>query len=251
MMSHEDKNTNPPTIEEVIAACNPGVSSEVRTSLKLKLHSSFPKDEALLGAIRFLEDTDYDFDALYEFLNVPIDLSIKKAPSSSNFKQALAIAASIILILGIVWSVFYKNSVEKEIAEAAFYEPGPPVFATIGGEKDFHEMMSAYRMQDAEAGLKFYHKLIKKGPQNDTLNYFGGWLYFINKQPDSAAIHFGITEKMIKGNYYYKAQFMEAISFYLDKQKSLSKQLFERIKIEKSSPYQKDAIHLLTEPNLW
>ena len=106
-------------------------------------------------------------------------------------------------------------------------------------------------MQDVKAGLTFYYKLIKKEPLNDTLHYFGGWLFFINKQRDSAAEHFEMAAKTIKGNYHYKAQYMAAISLYLNKQKSLSKELFEKIKLDKTSPYQRDAIHLLSDPKLW
>ncbi|GAA3960301.1 tetratricopeptide repeat protein [Mucilaginibacter dorajii] len=244
------ENTNSPTIEEVIAACKPGVAAEVRASLKTKLHNSFSEDDALQGAIKFLEDSDYDFDALYEFLDMPIGLSAKKVTSRFNYKHVLTVAASVILMIG-VWWIFYKKNTESEIRRNVFHEPGLPVFATIEGKKDFHELMSAYRMQDVKTGLKFYYKLIKKEPQNDTLHYWGGWLFFIDKQPDSAVVHFENAVKTINGKYYYKAQYMEAISLYLNKQKSLSKELFKKIKLDKSSPYQKDAIHLLSEPNLW
>jgi hypothetical protein len=247
----ESKNNHSLTFDDVIAASKPGVSLDVRESVKRKLENTFSNDEALEGVIKFLKNHNYNFDELYQFLDLAVDLSDTKAPRKINYRFVIATAASIVLVIGIVWLLLYKNKSNKEMTAAVFYEPGLPVFAAANGKKDFQELMSAYRMGDTKTGLDFYNRLIKKDVANDTLHYFGGWLFFMNKQPHLAMNDFKIAANTLNGSYRYKAEYMQAISCYIAGQKTESKQLFEKIQRDKLSPYQKDAKLLLSKSGFW
>ena len=252
-MSLENQHTTFPTLEEIIAASKPGVSAEHRASIKNKLAGYIPAGEALAGAVKFLEDHNYDFDALYQFLEDPIILSNskKKYPTTISFKKMSVAAAILILLTTSVWFYINRESPKKIMTKAIFHEPGLPVFASVQGNKEFHELMSAYKMQDTKTGLRYYYVLISKEPMNDTLNYFGGWLFYLNDQPDSAVLTFKKVTETKSETYQQKAQYMQAICLYLKGEKTESKLLFENIIQDKTNSYREKVVQLLADKRLW
>lgn len=252
-MSLENKHINHPTLEEIMAAAKPGFSMEERAVLKKRLELYTPSDEVLSGAVKFLQDHDYDFDALYNFIEKPVNLSIMQKQHSKiiSFKK-LAVAASILFVSVLaIWFSFFNNQSQKIISKAIINEPGLPVFASVQGNKEFHELMSAFRMKDAAGGLNYYRSMLKKEPLNDTLNYFGGWLYYMNHQPDSAALAFKKVNQATSQMYQQKADYMLAICLYLGNKKTEARQYFENIIKEDSNPYKENALKLLLEKKLW
>jgi len=247
------KNTakSDPTFEDIIAACQPGCSLELRRSLIIQLKNCVPQDDAMKGVIDFLQDHNYDFDTLYDFLNLGDELPTTRQDTSIRRFFSYSILAALLLIAGTSSYLFYQNRPAQKIASSVFYEPGLPVFATLDGDKDFHELMSAYRTLDIGTGLKYYRALIVRNPSNDTLHYFGGWLYFKNKQADSAALSFSKIAAFPGSIYRNKAQYMQAISLYVNGDTKASKLQFEKISQDNRSEYQQDAIRLIANQNLW
>ena len=252
-MSLENQHIINPTLEEIMAAASPGFSMEDRAALKKRLELFTPADEVLTGAVKFLQDHDYDFDVLYNFIEKPVNLSITQKQHSKviNFKN-LAVAASILFVSVLaIWFSFFNDQSEKIISKAIINEPGLPVFASVQGNKEFHELMSAFRMKDAATGLNYYRSLNKKEPLNDTLNYFGGWLFYMNHQMDSAEIGFEKVTQVTSEIYQHKAKYMLAICLYLNKKKTESQKLLENIMKDSSNPYKENASQLLSERKLW
>ena len=252
-MSLENQHIINPTLEEIMAAASPGFPMEERAALKKRLELYTPSDEVLSGAVKFLQDHDYDFDALYNFTEKPINLSVTQKQHSKiiNFKK-LAVAASILFVSVLaIWFSFFNNQSEKIINKAIINEPGLPVFASVQGNKEFHELMSAFRMKDAAGGLNYYRSLLKKEPLNDTLNYFGGWLYYMNHQPDSAILAFEKVNQVASEIYEQKADYMLAICLYLNNKKTEARQHFENIVKDNSNPYKENALKLLSKKKLW
>lgn len=252
-MTPEHKHTVYPTLEEIMAASKPGVAAEQRASIKEKLAGYIPADESLAGAIRFLEDHHYDFDALHNFLEKPADFSTSKIKSSPVIliRRFSVAAACLVILSGAVWYYLNRETPAKIIAKSVFHEPGLPVFASVQGNKEFHELMSAYKMQDAKTGLVYYYALISKEPANDTLNYFGGWLFYMNGQPDSAALNFNKVTEIKSEIYQQKAQYMLAVCLYLKGEKTKSKLIFENIIQDKTNPYMEKVLQLLANKRLW
>lgn len=251
-MSLEKQHTCP-SLEEIIAAAKPEASAEIRTAIKTRLKYCVDSDEVLAGAIKFLEDHNYDFDALHQFLAMPVTFfnNTKKSSEIINIKKFSVAAAIFIILGGVGWFYFFRQTPAKIVSNSVIYEPGLPVFASIQGNREFHELMSAFRMKDAKTGLSHYHSLIRKELLNDTLMYFGGWLYFLNDQEDSAALNFKKVTEIKSGIFQNKAQYMQAICLYLSNKKDESKQIFENIKRDKTNPYREKAISLLLNKKLW
>ncbi|MBL0202198.1 MAG: hypothetical protein IPP81_19180 [Chitinophagaceae bacterium] len=153
-MTPEHQHTAHPTLEEIMAASKPGIAAEQRASIKEKLAGYIPADESLAGAIRFLEDHQYDFDALHDFLETPAVFSTLKIKSTHGItvRRFTVAAACLVILSGAAWYYLNRETPAKIIAKSVFHEPGLPVFASMQGNKEFHELMSAYKMQDPEIG---------------------------------------------------------------------------------------------------
>jgi predicted Zn-dependent protease len=111
--------------------------------------------------------------------------------------------------------------------------------------------MSAYRLQDTKTGLTYFHKLLLQQPMNDTLNYFGGWLYYQNNMMDSAVLNFKKVEEMKSSHYQYKATYMKAVCLYLNGNKAESIAAFELIHHNKSGDYYIKSAKVLADKRLW
>ena len=248
----ENKKNIQPTLEEIIIASKPDATDDYRAYIKSRLKGFETTDTALAGAILFLETHKYDFDALNAFLDLQFEFhkNQKKIPviQSVNF---LTVAAIFLLFIGIGWFYNYNTYSERIITKSIIYEPGLPVFASISGNNEFHELMSAYRMQDTKTGFRYFHELIFKEPSNDTLNYFGGWLYYLNKQTDSAAISFKKVVELKSEAYQQKASFMLAICLYMNSKKAESKLVFQNISQDKTSTYKDSAANIIANKRLW
>lgn len=242
-----------PTLEEILAAAEPGASEQIRASVKQRLQAYLPQDEALDGAIRFLQDHAFDFDALHDFLAVSFKHSAarpKQMKRKSN-SSALLIAASTLLVVFSSWYYLVRFKPDQTMAGAAIYEPGLPVYAGVGDSKAFNEMMSAYRSGDAAVGLPLFRELLKTEANNDTLTYFGGWLYYLKGQTDSAAKLFGSVSASHSSTYADEAGYMQAISVYLNGQRSYARQLLQLIADDEKNKFAMQAKQALESVKHW
>ena len=241
-----------PSLEEILAAARPDASPALRAEIKERIRQYLPANEALDGAIRFLQDHHYDFDALHAFLHTPLPGARAKVGGiQQRTGRVMAMAA---VLAGIIWTSWYlvtRYQPNQQVADAAFYEPGLPVYAGIGGQKRFQEMMSAYRGGEIAEGLGLYRQLAGVPPVNDTLQYFGAWLYYQNKQSDSAALLFEQAASISGGVYREKAEYMQAISLYLAGRRSHARLVLEQVATQPAHAFKHDAHRLLQQVTHW
>lgn len=251
-MSADQSYSNCPSLEEILAAAEPGAPQDLRDAVRQRLQQYLPQDEALDGAIRFLQDHDYDFDALHEFLEAPF--SGTRSHTRTVRLQPAKLLGMAAIVAGIVlasWYYITQFQPNRQLAAAAFYEPGLPVYAGIGQQKMFQEMMSAYRGGETEEGLRLYRQLATKQPLNDTLQYFGGWLYYQCQQPDSAAMLFQQVTALSSEAFGYKAEYMQAISLYLCGKRSQARLQLEQIAARPNHAFAISAQRMLQEISHW
>ena len=241
------------TLEEIIKASKPGGTLKQRRLVKDKIiQSSYDNNnEAIKGAIRFLEDHNYDFDELHQFLKMPLVLNFNRNRVKNKIhSNYFTVSVCIFLISVCVWFYQYKSNTNNLMIKYAIYEPGLPVFASIYGERKFNNLMSSFRLGEISKGLYYFHLLQNKNIKNDTLEYFGGWLYFENKQYDSAAICFNAS-KVINSVYCNRSIYMEAISLYVNGNKKNSQSILETIANDSTNEYNTKAHLLLKNRSLW
>jgi len=115
-----------------------------------------------------------------------------KSAKVFQFRPWMAIAASLILIIGIAFWMYIKSDPYAEIY-ANNYHPDPGLITAMGPAEDydFQIGMVDYKNEQYEKAIGSWNQLIADRPDNDTLQYFLG-----------AAYH--ATNNLTKAKEYYQ-----------------------------------------------
>ena len=249
MPDAQDPKT-PPGLQEILRACQPGASDELRRSIIERLGNTEPLDEAVAGARDFLSAHGNDFDALLSFLKGP-------SPSVRRRRvRRIAATVSVAASLAIASMLFfqYGSALQSQriMGELLFTENGLPVFASLDGDRDFHEMMSAYRMGEVEDGLKLLGSLESRHlASNDTLSYFGGWLHYMDRDYEKSAARFSSAAADSPSVFRERARLMQAASICLGDRKTDARRILQALSNDSTYPYHKEAERILADQRLW
>jgi hypothetical protein len=248
-MTQRRSISEPPTWEELLKAMAPDAQASLREEMKVRLKMTTSSDEAVLGARDFLEDHQYDFDALRQFISP--ELTEHKDLTSQSPRRYFPLIYKISTAAAIIAGLFYGSILlqserrHRQITESIFYEPGMPVFAGLGGDKIFHEMMTCFRLQESAEGLRYIDTLEQLYNRNDTLSYFAGWLHYFEKDYASAARRFKEVTEETGSVYHEKSELMTAASLLLADQKDAARVKLEAILKQSAHGYRKEAEDLL------
>lgn len=248
-MPLHNHHNNQDLFQQIVAAASPGTDPSIRRDLVQHLRTLQPDDDTLKGLLLFLEDHDYDFEKLHSFLSEEQKTIGKRKPTYASFRRIAAVFVLLFFSSVIAWVLFQQKA--ARIERYMVYEPGLPVFASFPQTKTFQEMISAYRLQEWNQGLELYHQLSKGSPQNDTLQYFGGWFHHETGNYDSAVSCF--YQVTLKSHSYYKekAEMMLAINAYLNKDFNAAKSMLYTISKQPGHPYWKMAREMINDQKLW
>lgn len=239
----------PPDLKEIQEACRPGASSELRKSILERLRDTEPVDESVAGARDFLEAHHSDFDALRRFLNGPSSRQTKR--NQRRIAASLAAAAGLLLLLGL-GQRYAMETRHRIMGEMLFVENGLPVFASLEGDRDFHDMISAYRMGDVAEGIRLLQLLeSRRVSPNDTLAYFGGWLHYLDRDYGEATARFSSAAADTLSSFRDKARLMEAASLCLGKSRNESRTLLKGLERDPEYPLRNEAKGILSDQRLW
>lgn len=247
-MSFQRHMPEPPGWEALKKAMAPDAPPELREDVKARLRMTTPDDEAVLGARDFLEDNDYDFDALRAFV-MPQVQTLAIPPTKARRLYPVfyrtAAAASILAALIYGGSSLQKEQRHREMTAKVFYEPGFPVFAGLGGDRVFHEMMTSFRLQESAEGLRYIDTLEQRYGRSDTLSYFAGWLHYFDKDYAGAAQRFNEVAQNFGSVYHEKSELMTAAALLLDGKKEEARIRLEEILRKSGHGYRKEAEGML------
>lgn len=247
-MSLQRHMPEPPVWEELSKAMAPDATADLREEMKARLKMTTPSDEAVLGARDFLEDNDYDFDALRKFV-FPQDQPVNRMTDTKRTIPSIIYRASMAAVLLAAmayggWNLRTEYR-HRQVTEEIFYEPGLPVFAGLGGDKIFHEMMTSFRLKESAEGLRYIDTLEQLYGRNDTLSYFAGWLHYFDKDYAGAAQRFKEVGKDSASIYFEKSELMTAAALYLDGRLQEARTRMEEILQQRGHGYRKEAEGLL------
>ena len=239
----------PPELPEILRACEPGASDELRRSILERLRETEPLDEVTAGARAFLEEHGNDFDALRKFLNGPS--SRQRRTNIRRIAASIAAAAGLFLLVGL-GQRYAMETRHRIMAERLFTENGLPVFASLEGDRDFHDMMSAYRIGDVVEGLRLLKSLeARHSSPNDTLAYFGGWLHYLDRDYGEATARFSSAAADTLSVFRDRARLMEAASLCLGKRRNESRALLKGLERDPEYPLRNEAEGILADGRLW
>lgn len=248
----------PPTWEDLLKAMAPDASEGQREEMKNRLKMTTPSEESVLGVRDFLEDNNYDFDALRNFLG--IDPSVISRPELSAIPSSrtavpilirVTAAAALIAAIFLGGGMFRSELRHRRMTETVFYEPGLPVFAGLGGDRLFHEMMTSFRLQESVEGLRYIDTLEQLYGQNDTLSYYAGWLHYFDKRYTDAAHRFDEVNRHDSSVYFDKSELMSAAALCLVGRKLLARTRLDGIMKKPSHRYRREAENLINDTSWW
>jgi hypothetical protein len=230
--------------------------ASLRAEIKNRLKLTTPSDEAMLGARDFLEDHDYDFDALRTFLKHDVDVPatqvrFRGTPISRQLIYRISAAAVVMIALLYGGWRFQGNQRHQRMSQAIFYEPGLPVFAGLGGDKIFHEMMTSFRLEESEQGLRYIDTLAQRYGKSDTLSYYAGWFNYFNKDYLEAANRFESLATDSTSIYFEKSALMCAAAYCLEGRRDKAKELLDKIMSTTGHAYSAEAKALLEDHRFW
>jgi hypothetical protein len=251
-MPRKEQDMRQPDMAELLAASAPGADRETRDRLTQRLKSCEPEDEDVAGIKQFLEDHGYDFDKLHAFLTQfrYVPLTSPAGVRKQIRRLYRTVAVSMAAAAAILWWMKGPDR-PKAMERHLFYEPGPPVFASMHGRKEFHELVSAFRLGDSRRGFPYLYRLLSEAPGNDSLMYFGGWLHYMSRHYDSAGQYFSSVAAVPTSVYSEKATLMEAASFCLAYRRDSSHAVLDRILANPRHPYRMQAAAMRRDESLW
>lgn len=118
---------------------------------------------------------------------IPSEATTKK-PTHRSRAPWYAIAAMLIVLLGLFWVFNNKSDSEKLFAKHFTPDPGLPTTMSENSNFKFYDGMVSYKQDDYKTALTKWNLLLKERPQNDTLNYFIGVAYLANGNEQEAII---------------------------------------------------------------
>lgn len=109
------------------------------------------------------------------------------SPGTKNTKLLwYSIAASIIVILGVLWILGQKTTPEKLFASHFVADPGLPTTMGTTTDYNFYDGMVNYKRKEYDKAIEKWDAI---EPKNDTLNYFLGVAYLVEGS-EKLAVHY-------------------------------------------------------------
>ena len=248
-MPRENPHAPAPDLEEILKACEPGATEEFRKTTLERLLSTEPRDEHTAGARAFLEANGQDFDALHRFLTSPHGSMRRRR--TRRLVASLSLAACLAVSLGLGFR-YARETRHRIMEDHLFTEAGLPVFASLEGDRDFHDMISAYRTGEVEEGLLLLRRLESHdGAPNDTLSYYGGWLHYLDRSYANAEERFSKAAGDSLSVFRDKAALMAAASQCLDKRKNEARRLLKSLEVDPRYTLRREAQAILSDERLW
>ncbi len=168
--------------------------------------NQFDEDD-LMGLKLFLEDTNYDVDALKKFITVKsLQTHSKKTKASLSYYK---IAASLILLFGISYFVYTNSNKTNSLSSFMIEDAGFKVWMSSSSSRvDLLNGMNYYRNENYKEALPYFSKL----PKNDTALYYSGISSIhLNRLSDAELFFNKIPNKSIYKNkslYYLSLSYL-------------------------------------------
>ena len=185
--------------------------------LKLKvedLRSKTALPEEVKGFIQLYDSLNGDCNAVKNYLkNTKHEVL---SPIKIKSFSILQYAAIFVLLLAVGGFVLYysssKNLKQPRSLNATikqpFVEPGIPIFMGNKQSIDWAPLMYAIKKESTAKAISEWQKIEKIAPENDTVIYFGGVVYFNANQEQKA-------EKYFKLNRQFQSTYNDRSLYFL------------------------------------
>ncbi len=204
------------------------VDFELKLKHDLNLQKAVEEHRLLIDGI--------ETQALRDKLNVFHKNTTKKNTAKhTNMFIKYAVAASLILFLGISSFLLLNNNPNKKLYAKYFTpDPGLPTVMSATKNYEFYNAMVSYKQGKYEDAIEQWQKLYINKPNNDTLNYFLGIAHLANKNALLAEKFLTTATNNQNSVFIDDAQFYLGLIALKNNDNTKAKSYLKQSKLEKS-----------------
>lgn len=149
----------------------------------------------------------------------------------------LALAASLLILLGVcTWAILNtENSAEKVFAATFKPDPGLPTTMGTSSDYEFYYGMVRYKRKEYKEAILRWEPIYAANPENDTVVYFLGVANLANGNPRSAKKYLQSIEKRTESAFYEDILYYLALTFLKENRIDEAIATLEKIDTEQSS----------------
>ncbi len=244
------KRNNPhiESLDDLLRELNNIESKEHKIAFINTIKKIQSDDDALKGAILFLEDHDWDVEELKNALintNLRLDIKNKNHHRTKWMKSILKYAAVLIIPLGIT-TFYYLSSNNKSINQFYIKEPGLPNFMADTRPNKWDKSMLFFKKGDYKYSLELLNtNHIEKN--NDTLLYFKAVCnYEMGNYKESLSL-FKKHLKHTTSSFYYDSEFRIGFVWYKVGNIKKANEQFIKLAKDQNNPFYPEAKNIVKD----
>jgi tetratricopeptide (TPR) repeat protein len=201
-----------------------------------KLRSDAHLSEEIKGFIVLYDSFEGDCEAIKNYLSTTEKQILEPSQSKIIPFSILKYAAGFALLIGLGGFLYYysttnpetnlssKNATEKDV----FTEPGIPIFMGENPKIEWGSLMFAIEEESTEKAINEWQKIRKIAPENDTVLYFGGIVYFNDNQIQKAEKFFK-RNRQIQSTYNDRSLYFIAMIDWKRNKREEAKKKFQQL----------------------
>lgn len=215
-----------------------------------QLRDSDPIDDEVKGAKLFLENNNYDYKLLQNFISNSkpnFNLILKKDKKPTRQHNWLKYAAVLLPLIGIgYYLLFVNNNTDKKLYSQYYErEVGLPVVMGDTNKILFSNSMNAYRDNHYGEAINGFNQLLKINSENDTLLYFTGCANMELGKLNEAIVNFREVDEI--KTFIEKSEFRLALLYIRKGGYKIAKEMLEKIASKENHRYNSQSIIILKE----
>lgn len=180
------------------------------------LRSNTNVSEESKGIIILYDSFERDCEAIKKYLSSTEKQFLAPSQPKTIPFSILKYAAGFALLIGLGGFLYYysttnpatnlnsKNAKKKDV----FTEPGIPIYMGENPKIEWGSLMFAIEEESTEKAITEWQKIQKLAPENDTVLYFGGIVYFNDNQIQKA-------EKFFKRNRQIQSTYNDRSLYFI------------------------------------
>lgn len=234
----DNSKITPELLETVERYYNGTMAQEERTRFNEQRHS----DPAFKSLVEDIKVTllGIETQALKERLgeyhkDIPKANPLMKPTVKVRFLSfsKIAIAAGIIIALGVFWFVSGSSN-DRLYAKHFKPDPGLPTTMSSLDNFVFYDAMVNYKQGEYAKAISKWEKLELKSPDNDTINYFLGVAYLADQNAEEAINYLNKTANNTESVFLEDAYYYLGLAYLKSDRIEEASQSFQKSHLDKS-----------------
>ena len=199
-----------------------------------KLRADVTVSEEINGFIVLYDSFEGDCEAIKNYLSSTEKQILAPLQAKSTSFSFLKYAAGIAFLIGLVGYFYYYSTPANNLTakttdkKELFVEPGIPIYMGETAKIAWEKLMFAIKKESTSKAISEWQKIQKIAPENDTVLYFGGLVYFNANQIQKAEKYFK-QNRQIQSTYSDRSLYFIAMIDWKRNRREEAKKKFQQL----------------------